>query len=532
MWKWLFDAHHLLGAAVEVIDPQFGLLTSPPSVISGLRQESGRPTDESLQPAIVQSLTSATPSMTTSGGLRVSCTPIVAAGSVEGAVLVVADVNQSLGSRELARAGALLANAIEDQLSRPLEEHRGSLHQLSALYQLLQSGITSGSEHEVLRSFAEALSIWEEIEVVAYRADLDGRYSLEMLLPGSDPAMYPETFDRDLFEDGSLVLRLSVQQRHDLGFAGVGETALVHLMTDGGPRLIAMNAASDAANRERFELYLAALGHALNAVVGVETSRLTWAVMQQFVGGETPQLAATRALSEISAALNARGFIVVRRPDDVPVLTAGDPPVIDMPWTAFANATTLRARVAAPVPFQAFCEMRTMTDRGFTRRDGRLFEAAVGTFSTWLNSAAPQLISRDARERRGVAQSFDQILDRYARAAHASNDPASLILISGPTVPASLQQVHEWVKRLRPQLRPTDLAGRLTSGEVGILLLQTPQAGAHVVGRRLARALEISLLHEERVRIGVATQVGEMASGEALIERARLHPLDDVSAAG
>src|SRR5882762_2378518 len=74
MWKWLFDAHHLLGAAVEVVDLQVGLLTSRPSEIAGLRQEFGRPTDESLHRAIVQSLTSGTPSVTMSGSLRVSCT--------------------------------------------------------------------------------------------------------------------------------------------------------------------------------------------------------------------------------------------------------------------------------------------------------------------------------------------------------------------------------------------------------------------------------------------------------------------------
>ena len=161
-----------------------------------------------------------------------------------------------------------------------------------------------------------------------------------------------------------------------------------------------------------------------------------------------------------------------------------------------------------------------------------LIETAVGNFATWLTSATRRL-GGDG-ERRGAARSFDQILDRYAREAHASNDPASLILISPDTSGASLQMAHAWIKRLRTQLRPTDLAGRLSSGEVGILLLQTPHAGAHIVARRLARTLAGSSgsAKPDAVRIGVASQFGDTVSAEALIERARLQPVNGHALAG
>ena len=131
-------------------------------------------------------------------------------------------------------------------------------------------------------------------------------------------------------------------------------------------------------------------------------------------------------------------------------------------------------------------------------------------------------------ERRNVVRSFDQIVDRYAREAHASRDDASLILISVGERAPSLDTTHSWIKRLRPQLRPTDLAGRLASGELGILLLQTPQAGAQVVARRLWRALVAGSPGDQApVRIGVASQLGDLVTAEALIERARLQPFVD-----
>ncbi len=168
--------------------------------------------------------------------------------------------------------------------------------------------------------------------------------------------------------------------------------------------------------------------------------------------------------------------------------------------------------------------MRT-TGRVFTQRDVRLFEAAAANFGTWLTSAVRRL---DAElERRGAARSFDQILDGYVRAAHASHDATSLLLLSAGHAALSLQAAHAWLRMLRPQLRPTDLAGRLTSGEVGILLLETPQRDAQVVARRLARMID-ARPHgaEPAVRIGVASQAGDALSAATLIERARVQALE------
>ena len=164
------------------------------------------------------------------------------------------------------------------------------------------------------------------------------------------------------------------------------------------------------------------------------------------------------------------------------------------------------------------------TGRAFTRRDVRLFEAAAANFGTWLPSAIRR-IDADP-DRRVVTRSFDQILDGYVRAAHAANDTASLVLLSSGDAPLSLQAAHTWIKTVRPQLRPTDLAGRLTSGEVGILLLETPPPGAQVVARRLARVFETRPHGSEpAVRIGVASQVGHEPSAAELIARARSHAL-------
>jgi hypothetical protein len=81
MWKWLFDAHRLLGVTVEVVDEQLNVLSL--TVGGGLLGRDPDPTGGALQDAVGESVATATPTTTTTGGYQVSCTPIVVGGAVE-----------------------------------------------------------------------------------------------------------------------------------------------------------------------------------------------------------------------------------------------------------------------------------------------------------------------------------------------------------------------------------------------------------------------------------------------------------------
>jgi hypothetical protein len=129
MWKWLFDAHRLLGVTVEVVDEQLNVLSM--TVGGGILGRDPDPTGGALQDAVGESVATATPTTTTTGGYQVSCTPIVVGGAVGGALLIGAETLR-LGDRDLARAGLLLANCLEDELSHPVVEHADSLHKIAA----------------------------------------------------------------------------------------------------------------------------------------------------------------------------------------------------------------------------------------------------------------------------------------------------------------------------------------------------------------------------------------------------------------
>jgi len=517
MWRWLFDAYRLLGIHLEIIDEHGHIITPASSASAELRNA------VTASRNVEAFLTHDTRPSTAVAGMSVSSTPIVADRAVAGAVLLAVKGSDVFEESQLARVGTALAKAIAEQLSQSAHERLDSLHKISALYQLLHAGVAIGSEAAVLRTFAEALSIWEDLEIFAYRADLRRRYCLEVTLPGSNIATVPRIFDQSADVDRLAISVLSAGEGsgEELG----ADASSVHLATAGGSWMIATRSIRPGGPVGLSDLYFAALAHALNAAVAVEASRMTWAVMQQFVASESAGQAAGRAVSEVASVLKAEGAFVVLGPDGSTILTAGTPAGSAGEWSPITDGATLRTPIEVPAPFRAMLEMRASGDHVFTERDVKLFHSARDTFDMWLPPALRQL--RGGVERRGAASSFDEVLDRYARDAYASRDVASFILIGGRDATVAPQTTQRWIRRLRPELRPTDLAGRLRSGEVGILLLQTPGDGAHVVAQRLARLFKSTATAEEPpVRVGVASQMPTVITADALIEHARRQPAE------
>ena len=281
MWRWLFDAYRLLGIHLEIIDDHGHIVTPPSSASAELRNA------VTAQRNVEAFLTHETRGSMVLAGMSVSSTPIVSERAVAGAVLIAVRASDALEESHLARVGSALAKAIAEQLSQSAHDRLDSLHKISALYQLLHAGVAVGSESAVLRTFAEALSIWEDLEIFAYRADLRRRYSLEVTLPGSNVSAVPRVLDQFADTDRLAISVLSAGEgvSEDLGVGA--DASSVHLSTAGGSWLIATRSTRQGGPVMLSELYFAALAHALNAAVAVEASRLTWAVMQQFVAGES-----------------------------------------------------------------------------------------------------------------------------------------------------------------------------------------------------------------------------------------------------
>jgi hypothetical protein len=515
-WKWVVEVYKTRGFSVDVIDEHLNVLaplsrggTHPP--VDSITLDAVR----YLAPAI-----GAGHAETASVRGHHFCTmPFVASGAVAGAALVGGDAEQARED-EVQRAAALLSRVLEDDLSTT-ESERPTSRRLAALHDLLDEA-RGASERHVFQVFAEIMNVWDDAEIIGYRGDLDGRYMFAAALPGSDRSKLPDVIDADIIPQEALVTLTPGLQRQ-LGFAEARYPVLVRLSTLGGPWLMAATHRPGSQQLpEWFDFYLAALVASLNASLEHELSRVTGTITQHLVDHESPRQAASHAVRSVAAALSAEGSFTMWEPDGSLAFGVGEPLVETS--AEIRGADLLRVRINAPAGRHARLEMRAIAPHQFTQRDVRLFDGATWTLSRWFSTMAEQLAA--PREQLAPAQSFDEVVERCVRAGRRSGS-AALILIMPGHADASSDLAFDWIRRLRSRLRPTDLAGRLATGEVAVVAIETTPPGALVVARRIAHGLNESVDGaQKRVRVGLAAGVGATTSAHSLIAEARQHLVD------
>jgi hypothetical protein len=515
-WKWVVDVYKTRGFSVDVVDEHLSVLPLP--------SRAGGPVP--VDPLVVEAVRHLAPALSgghaetaSIRGRRFCCMPFVASGAVMGAALVGGDGEQSRDD-EVQRAASLLSRVIEDCL-RPSDAQRPTSRRLTALHDLLDDA-RKASERHVFQVFAEIMNVWDDAELIGYRADLAGRYVLAAALPGSDRSRVPDVIAADTVAQEPVVNLTPAMQRQ-LGFADTRYPILVRVSTIGGPWLIATTHRPGSQQLpEWFDFYVAALAASLNASLENELSRVTGTIRQHLVDNDSARQALTHAVRGLAATLSADGSVTMWEGDGAIAFCIGEPSL-----DASADqhdADVLRIRISAPAGRHARLEMRSIAPGQFTQRDAKLFEAAAWTLSRWFSTAADQLAA--PREQLPAAQSFDEVVERCVRAQRRSGHAALILIMPGHAdAPADL--AYEWIRRLRSLLRPTDLAGRLTSGEVAVVAIETTPPGALVVARRIARVLNDPIDGVSKpVRVGLAGAVGAGMSAHGLIAEARQHVVE------
>jgi hypothetical protein len=102
-------------------------------------------------------------------------------------------------------------------------------------------------------------------------------------------------------------------------------------------------------------------------------------------------------------------------------------------------------------------------------------------------AAAP---SSDQGERRSAHRPFHAWIERLASQTIEEGGHASVIVISIPDEDARPEYIQAQVVKVRNELRPSDFAGGLAGGEIGVLLRDTPADQAAAVSARLEKLLQ------------------------------------------
>jgi hypothetical protein len=103
---------------------------------------------------------------------------------------------------------------------------------------------------------------------------------------------------------------------------------------------------------------------------------------------------------------------------------------------------------------------------------------------------SPAAPASDQVERRSGHRPFHAWIERLASQTIEEGGEASVIIISIPEEDAHPDYIQAQVLKVRNELRPSDFAGSLSGGEIGVLLRDTPADRAAAVSARLEKLLQ------------------------------------------
>jgi hypothetical protein len=365
--------------------------------------------------------------------------------------------------------------------------------QLSSLYRLLKRAVATRSEREILRTFIEALAVWQDADSLAYVADVTGQYVLDVTLPGSDRTSAPATIDAEQIAGDLTTFRLPPAEREALGFQGSTDVMLSRVRGRAtSDWIVASCAPVDSIAEARLAVYVEAVSQSLTEMASVESSRLTWAMLQHLLPTtDSIDRSAQGAMEALTYAASAEAFFAVARNDGTRVLTAGDARDVDVLAPPARKSRLLMLPVDVPPPLVASIGVRRASETPLAGREERLLQSAASTLSAWLHMIAPKLATRS--ERRSGIRSFDQLLQQKTRDARETDKVMSVMIVVLAPDPPAHDVRRACVTQIRGQLRPEDIAGELSSGHIGVLLPDTPPEGASVVAERLKHFVKAGL---------------------------------------
>jgi hypothetical protein len=491
VWPYLVEVHRRLKVSVELVDESLTALLNTVADRSGLDGSTLLDRiDEPLKEAAARAMASLRPEVVSSDAATVVCAPITGrTGNAVGAVLVsssapIRSTDQAARSK-LVRVATWLSGAVSSQLNASTRMDTSELDQFASLYRLLKQVAIGGSEREVIRAFIEALAVWQDAESWAYVSDLSGRMVLDVTLPGSNRNEVPATIENERMPADLATAQPSAADLDAMGFHGRDVIVTRIQGRSSSEWMIVVCDSIDPAAEARIGIYAEAVGQILAEMTAVQSTRLTWAQLQHLLPTtEAPDVAARGAVEELAAAIQGRACLIVSRLDGARVLTIGDAAELTSLPVPTREPRVLTMAIELPPPYRAVIGVTREEGSPLSRRDELLVQSTASALGAWLPSAASRLPIE--LERRLGHQSFDQIIEQHAQMAMASGQPVSIMIISLGPEPTHLEAAAQsCVSLVRGLLRPTDMAGRLSSGHIGVVLMDTPEDGAHVVAQRV-----------------------------------------------
>jgi hypothetical protein len=436
------------------------------------------------------------------------------------------DEASSIALAAVEEAGALARGILESDLlvNSQLATSQALTRRLHATLRFLGQLGTYESDRDVMHAVLHAATVWFDLDCRIYSRRPDGKFVLSGALPGVEQAGQPLDAER--------AAQLVAARRFppageldDLGFTGRKDEVLVLPVGIGDPAwLIVLAGSLD----NHVELTFGAIARVLTGDLQArELARLErWhSRLTQIPSASraTAERALTEMLEELlreASASSARMVLVDRTGSRRPLVSVGSATSLYEGDSPDSDPTQLVVNV--PVSPDSSMELTVVGT-------APLGPGASAVVQTWVKALRPWLaeVSLGGTRQRGVdvdvePTAFERRIQEEVERAKRFNLGLGLVLI-GPG--ESLTQVRSAFDTLaaavRPELRASDLLGRLRTGLMAVLLVHAGAEGAESVTERLSARLSALKPELPGVQLGRAVFTPECTSAEELIARAR-----------
>ena len=374
---------------------------------------------------------------------------------------------------------------------------------------LLQVAEEAEDERELVMTVVQAAAIWHDVDARAYRRDLQGRFVLDVRLPGADLSVGPRDFSAFSVVSGPVTRISTPGEQEQLGWNDLaGELALLPISASGQaqPRwVLAIPIETDSMVSSNLLLLCELLGLCLDRMAARRDQEMRKRLIRDVVDREDPVAELANAgLAQIASFLGAgQGRLVtgVGAGTDVPEGTEPRPMAeVGGEWTGGPTAslepgqslmTPRRLTMAFSVGNKAVAIIDLIAPEGadFSISHASLLESAVGVLKTWfagvLDGAAAQSVETEP------AEAFEaRIGDELTRAKKAPAEKGLIVIDLAPGAQRRDTRVRSNVPSpVARQLRASDVLGRLKTGQICALLTDTTADGTSFAASRLLQTL-------------------------------------------
>jgi hypothetical protein len=516
-WEWLLGLARRLGVTVELLDNE-GYPLLPPTgqpeqpAVRRLLASNTEPVRKAIAAALIgkgaesiavnQQLLAFAPLATTPRCVLAVARPLAPGGPEQ--------------PRQLQSIAAWLGAAAEAQLRSPRADEHEVFERISALQRVLAEAAGSGREGDVVRAFAEALAIWEDIEVRGYVENVAGLFVLDVMLPGSIRSEAPLVLDEKVGSGDVPIVRLPRGEAERLGFMSASDDVLISRL--GTTWVVALCGRIPRASEARLGVYVGLLAHAVQNAANVGMSRTTWSTVEALiVSAGQFEPAARRLLDDLKSALGATAAVLlVTTTSGGHLLATGDTEPFEETGNQVRND---RLTVTLPVADRHRMTLGVARPNGppFHRPEQRRLEAVGRVVASWLPNVLAA--SAGARERRQAAVTAEEVLDRRARQAVDAGESVTLVLVSDASAVFHPGRLQQCITAIRGQLRPEDVAAAVGDHEIAVLLPSTSVQSAAAVVDRLQH--DVMAEFGTRWGIGIAGRSPATISTDRLLDLAR-----------